>query len=955
MMRKITLIITILLFTGINNNAFSQDHYISSGCYQDDYQFSSNHQRYYYYGRLDVGLPSNFEENHKAYPSTFSSLFPTVVHLRRFPLNDSFDNESCPDDDDHNTVNDTYPPADLVSLGADLYKNGVFISTIVSQYTFTPSVSIISQFRDQVENWDIPDNLENGKGYTIRFHLEHSRHPTYYDSFDVSATFESESFVYGDASIFTFPTQNQEVSDLSPLFTWEERNNAQYKVVLGLASNPPTFNFNENTGIYTISNAIYESTYTTDLQFQWPNSQGDLQVDTEYIVNLISSFDGVEYRSERQFSTRGNIADFNALEFYNQGVTANSDNPNNYLQKGVPVRFKIQVENELSQNLSTLQATISSSTTGVTITDDSANFDTVTSGALAWSTDEFEIIVGPSVADGTNIEFELSLNDDFVSGGPWISHFSFPIAPFSNGTILLSDSSGGNGDDIPEPGESDIKIFPKINNNSNYTLAEVRGILSSEDQFLSITSENQRYNVLSNVFTPINPNENEVDPELPFEFDYPSNQPLQELNFNLELQARLDDVNGTLIKSHTHFLYNEGIEPSPFITSTSPTDDAVNVAIETNLVITFDKNINAVSGKNIEIYKDVNLDRTVEVTDSQVSISNNEVVLDVTTNLDGGSNYYVLIDEGAFVDDNSNPFEGISQSTFWNFSTVQTSLPNTPSISLEVLSDSEIQVNWDAVDDTDFYQVLSCDENTVYANSITSTNFIVNGLNPDTAYDFIVKAINQAGASNPSNCEQASTFCSVSWGSIQTYGNQLITAYGIVTINGESVTEQDKVGVFSGNELRSVGDIVISDNVAYTTLLIENDGTETFSFKVWDQSECEEVDVEFTVEAGAGDTLGFPPDYLPIDAIHNSLSTEDIHNIGNEILIYPNPSDQFVSVKSSENIIIQKIKIFDSRGKLIRVFDKNLDHVSIRNFSSGLYFFKITTDKGSIIKKVLRI
>ena len=236
-----------------------------------------------------------------------------------------------------------------------------------------------------------------------------------------------------------------------------------------------------------------------------------------------------------KFKTREASITQSDFEFYSQGLTTNSSNPNNYLNKNIPIRFKVSVNNELSDNVTTLQGKLTSSTTGVTITDDTVNFSTIAHNLTGWSTDEFEIQVDESVASGTNLEFQLTLNDGFVSGGPWVSSFSFPIHPTTNSTLTLVDNQG-NYNGIAEPGENAIKIEPKINNVTGYTLRNVRGNLGTEQTFLNITSNNKPYNIIGNTPESIESNQTEVKPDLPFEFNYASTAEMRELNITLEFK-----------------------------------------------------------------------------------------------------------------------------------------------------------------------------------------------------------------------------------------------------------------------------------------------------------------------------------------------------------------------------------------------------------------------------------
>jgi hypothetical protein len=67
--------------------------------------------------------------------------------------------------------------------------------------------------------------------------------------------------------------------------------------------------------------------------------------------------------------------------------------------------------------------------------------------------------------------------------------------------------------------------------------------------------------------------------------------------------------------------------------------------------------------------------------------------------------------------------------------------------------------------------------------------------------------------------------------------------------------------------------------------------------------------------------------------------------------IYPNPTSNQVTILFDGAVV--NLKITDAQGKLIRLATiQNNATLSISSFESGIYFFEITTEKGSVIKRV---
>jgi hypothetical protein len=112
-------------------------------------------------------------------------------------------------------------------------------------------------------------------------------------------------------------------------------------------------------------------------------------------------------------------------------------------------------------------------------------------------------------------------------------------------------------------------------------------------------------------------------------------------------------------------------DPNPIINSLSPADGAVNVAIDSDLVVTFDKDIFAATGfitlKNLTD----NTQSNIDVTDTnQVSISGATLTINPANDLLNSKAYAVQIPQGAVEDTEGNPFVGITNDTTWNFTSV---------------------------------------------------------------------------------------------------------------------------------------------------------------------------------------------------------------------------------------------------------------------------------------------
>ncbi len=210
--------------------------------------------------------------------------------------------------------------------------------------------------------------------------------------------------------------------------------------------------------------------------------------------------------------------------------------------------------------------------------------------------------------------------------------------------------------------------------------------------------------------------------------------------------------------------------------------------------------------------------------------------------------------------------------------TMPVPVPNIPSnVVLTVLSDSEMQISWDAVSYADSYEVYSCDGLTHYSTT-TATSYPATGLIPETPYGFIIKAKNTSGTSNASSCVSGITFCSLPWMEPSINFTQSTTLIGEVKIEGAPAQEIDKVEIFVETELRSIADILKGtgdyEGRSFINAEVPGEGTEALSFVIWDQSECGELVVKSTFDSNPHNTVGSLDDLVEIFFVPNNAPTD---------------------------------------------------------------------------------
>ena len=79
-----------------------------------------------------------------------------------------------------------------------------------------------------------------------------------------------------------------------------------------------------------------------------------------------------------------------------------------------------------------------------------------------------------------------------------------------------------------------------------------------------------------------------------------------------------------------------------------------------------------------------------------------------------------------------------------------------------------------------------------------------------------------------------------------------------------------------------------------------------------------------------------------------------IHDFDDSVKVYPNPAHTIINI--SCNTTIQSIALYDIQGRLLETDLANNNEVSfdISDKSNGVYFIKITSDKGSKVEKIVK-
>jgi hypothetical protein len=77
-------------------------------------------------------------------------------------------------------------------------------------------------------------------------------------------------------------------------------------------------------------------------------------------------------------------------------------------------------------------------------------------------------------------------------------------------------------------------------------------------------------------------------------------------------------------------------------------------------------------------------------------------------------------------------------------------------------------------------------------------------------------------------------------------------------------------------------------------------------------------------------------------------------DLSSKITVYPNPIEEFVSIKAHNHIQINSLKLFDLLGKMVLESKSNKKQFELTHIKTGVYFLQIETNKGNLVKRIIK-
>ncbi|SNR39231.1 SprB repeat-containing protein, partial [Maribacter sedimenticola] len=215
-------------------------------------------------------------------------------------------------------------------------------------------------------------------------------------------------------------------------------------------------------------------------------------------------------------------------------------------------------------------------------------------------------------------------------------------------------------------------------------------------------------------------NINEVTGEVSFMNAPDFENPEDEGGNNIyEFQVTVTDSGGLASMQDISITVTNVDDTSPTISSLTPFSGATDVAVDANLVVEFNEEVQAVSGNNIIILANLVPVVTIPIDDSQVTIGGSTLTIIPIADLPSNASISVGIPDGGLKDLAGNDFRGIDPTTGWVFTTA-VPVDNTPPVITcpgDIVFDSFSSVecgdivNWDAPIVTDNFPGVTVTSN----------------------------------------------------------------------------------------------------------------------------------------------------------------------------------------------------------------------------------------------------
>lgn len=243
------------------------------------------------------------------------------------------------------------------------------------------------------------------------------------------------------------------------------------------------------------------------------------------------------------------------------------------------------------------------------------------------------------------------------------------------------------------------------------------------------------------------------------------------------------------------------------------------------------------------------------------------------------------------------------------------------------IDEYSIALSWNAASTAESYDIY---RNNDFIKNVTSTTYNDGELNPATEYCYTVVSVCENEESEHSSQACATTNeliipCDTPTNLNAVVEENLADNTFNVTLTWDEVENAESYFVYvNGEEIEETSQ---SSYIYFT----EVEGVVQFSVMTKCETNESEMSETITVEI---------------------KSQVDLIEYANRFEVYPNPVENTLIVETND--IINEIEICNIVGISIMNLSENFNNIDVTDFSEGIYFIRIRTDKGEIIKRFVK-
>jgi hypothetical protein len=192
-------------------------------------------------------------------------------------------------------------------------------------------------------------------------------------------------------------------------------------------------------------------------------------------------------------------------------------------------------------------------------------------------------------------------------------------------------------------------------------------------------------------------------------------------------------------------------------------------------------------------------------------------------------------------------------------------------------------------------------------------------------------------------------------------------------LRGYAYTDFDgTIGSFPYN--LAVGGLILTANTWYrlgfgyntvtgqpTWRLNTSTGTISIPYTYWVTPTLAPFEIDLESEGGTANSVSYSGIFdnfvVRATATDSLLENTNFDIAASKFSVSPNPANDFISITNSDNILVSGISITDLNGRVIKQnsYTNVSDiQVNISDLASGMYMMCITSDKGSVTKKIIK-